>query len=135
VTEEFSTASEHNDAGRTSSEVDGADFKLGTCFNWHTGGDWSVSSKLQSGSDMLKFSSFPITSPFVLEWDSDKQVPADDPGLNLFDTSAGVAGAISYRADLFGECTMDRLSRDLLSNVRELVRQPYLNVATLPLVR
>jgi amino acid adenylation domain-containing protein len=130
VTKECYTACDHDDLGRMNAQMPRPELLLSTGFNWLPEAGNTCISELDCSDDAIQLKRF----TFANTESSDEIVETDcdgEPVLFLSDSTEGVTGQVSYRADRFASGAMQRFSQNFQFFAERLVKQPDSCVANL----
>jgi len=141
VTEEYATATEHDDLGYIGAQSPRPAFTYNCCFNWHPREfriDPASSLTCIDVSQIEGLGGTLRVQPFAAEGSGEAQshdmVWEDEPGLFLIEAEEGVVGVMLYRAERVGSETAQRVARSLEQFVDLMAAQPAARIETLACV-
>jgi hypothetical protein len=138
VTEEYTSAAEHDDLGYIGAQNPRPAFTYNCCFNWHPREfriDPASSLTCIDVSQIEGLGGTLRVQPFAAEGSGEAQshdmVWEDEPGLFLIEAEDGVVGVMLYRAERVGPETAQRVARSLEQFVDLMAAQPAARIETL----
>jgi len=129
VTDEYCKAHEHADFNYLAAQIPRPDFARSNWFNWIPMEPKLDPLDVSDSEGAIEVCPFHFANPAVKTFDWD-----NDPEFVLFETHDDVVGTLYFPLNRFSIDSMERLTRNLLTFIRELLRQPEQRVKDVALL-